>query len=80
VNNTCIGDFSGISEGHASGVVPARSGYNHFYTPSGNISVNGNMTLAEAQAAGLETGSTAATLASLQNGEVLQMVRELLGF
>jgi hypothetical protein len=38
------------------------------------------MTLAEAQAAGLEIGTTEAALDSLSTADVLQMVRELLGF
>ena len=54
-------------------------GYNHFYTPSGNISVNG-MTLEEAQSMGFELGSSVATLASLEIDEMLQMIRDLLNF
>ena len=40
----------------------------------------GGMTLAEAQAQGLERGSTAATLDSLGTAGVTKMVRDLLGF
>ena len=70
-----IGSFGGISESEGS---QGAASYNHFYTVSGNISVNGNLTLEQAQKTGLEEGSTEATLQSLGTNGVLQMVRELL--
>jgi hypothetical protein len=85
-DNVCIGQFSGISEegamskGFNSTAAGRWSGNNSFYTMPlhSNVTVNGEP-LAQAQATGLELGSTAHDFAtSLGTEGVLAMTRQLL--
>lgn len=73
--NVCIGNWSGVSELAST---PNSSYGNTFFTPSGNVTVNG-LPLGKAQAAGLEPGSTEHPLATLPTEKVLTLVKALLG-
>jgi hypothetical protein len=84
-NNSCIGHWEGIGElGLEHGSVRQNprpvSGGNRFYTPTGVVKINGNLSLERAQEGGLERDSSEEGLGSLSMEELERMVRELLGF
>eukprot|EP01052_Picozoa_sp_SAG31_P023731 SAG31_NODE_1975_length_6751_cov_2.067498_5_plen_117_part_00 len=79
-DNVCIGYWDNIDESLTAQQLSGLSGNNSFYTMPGyhNVTVN-KEPLAQAQAAGLEPGSSLHTFASLGNEGTLTIIRQLLG-